>query len=82
MYTRVINPDYWTKMVNNGEWKKFAVYAVEAYGIFTIGEMVRNKDLKQEVIILTMDLFQIGRRHIVGYKIDKSAHPSHGGDHH
>lgn len=43
MYTRAIDPNYWTKMVNSGEWKKFAVYAVEAYGIFTIGEMVRRQ---------------------------------------
>lgn len=40
MYTRAINPEYWTKMFNNGEWKKFAILSLEAYGIFTIGEMV------------------------------------------
>lgn len=41
MYTRAIDANYWSKMVNNGEWKKFALYGIEAYGIFTIGEMVR-----------------------------------------
>lgn len=41
MYTRASNSSYWTQIWNNGEWKKLAVYAVEAYGIFTIGEMVR-----------------------------------------
>lgn len=42
MYTRAIDANYWSKMVNSGEWKKFALYGVEAYGIFTIGEMVRR----------------------------------------
>jgi F-type H+-transporting ATPase subunit g len=40
MYSRAIDANYWSKMVNNGEWKKFALYAVEVYGIFNIGEMV------------------------------------------
>lgn len=40
MYSRAIDPNYWTKMANNGEWKKFAIYAIEVYGIFSIGEMV------------------------------------------
>lgn len=43
--------NWWKGIVESGEWKRLAVYAVEAYGIFTIGEM-------------------IGRRHMVGYKLD------------
>jgi hypothetical protein len=40
MYARAIDPNFWSKMVNNGDWKKFAIYSIEVYGIFTIGEMV------------------------------------------
>ncbi|KAK4691408.1 F-type H+-transporting ATPase subunit g, partial [Phenoliferia sp. Uapishka_3] len=43
---------YWRNLYESGQWKKFGIYAVEAYGIFKIGEM-------------------IGRRHIVGYKLDE-----------
>lgn len=39
-------------MIQSGEWKKYGIYAIEAYGIMKIGEM-------------------IGRRHIVGYKLDE-----------
>lgn len=46
MYTRAMSPDYWTKMANNGDWKKFAVLSLEAYGIFTIGEMVSQREEK------------------------------------
>ncbi|GAA5967093.1 hypothetical protein JCM11641_000439 [Rhodosporidiobolus odoratus] len=44
---------FWQKLYESGEYKRWLVYAVEAYGIFTIGEM-------------------IGRRHVVGYKLDES----------
>lgn len=40
LYERASNPNYWSQIWNNGEWRKVAIYAVEAYGIFTIGEMV------------------------------------------
>ncbi|PWN90634.1 hypothetical protein FA10DRAFT_229829 [Acaromyces ingoldii] len=62
MYARAVDANWWTGIVNNGEWKRLALYAVEAYGIFNIGEM-------------------IGRRHIVGYKVDKSAASSASGHH-
>lgn len=42
MYSRAIDGNYWTNLVNSGEWKKFGIYALEAYGIFTIGEMVSS----------------------------------------
>lgn len=40
LYKRAIDGSYWSKVANNGEWKKIAIYGVEALGIFTIGEMV------------------------------------------
>ncbi|KAM0754338.1 hypothetical protein T439DRAFT_331424 [Meredithblackwellia eburnea MCA 4105] len=33
-------PSYWKQLYTSGQWKSFAVYAVEAYGIFKIGEMI------------------------------------------
>ncbi|BGP14525.1 hypothetical protein JCM10213_005186 [Rhodosporidiobolus nylandii] len=44
---------FWQKLYESGEYKRWLLYAVEAYGIFKIGEMV-------------------GRRHVVGYKLDES----------
>ncbi|BGP54470.1 hypothetical protein JCM8202_001548 [Rhodotorula sphaerocarpa] len=44
---------FWRKLYESGEYKRWLIYAVEAYGIFKIGEM-------------------IGRRHVVGYKLDES----------
>ncbi|GAA5873802.1 hypothetical protein JCM8547_005950 [Rhodosporidiobolus lusitaniae] len=44
---------FWQKLYESGEYKRWLLYAVEAYGIFSIGEM-------------------IGRRSIVGYKLDES----------
>ncbi|GAA5829453.1 hypothetical protein JCM11251_005057 [Rhodosporidiobolus azoricus] len=46
---------FWQKLYESGEYKRWLLYAVEAYGIFSIGEM-------------------LGRRHIVGYKLDESRH--------
>lgn len=40
MYNRAKDASFWQRLVQTGEWKKFAIYAVEAYGIWTIGEMV------------------------------------------
>ena len=31
MYARASDPNYWTRIYNNGEWKQLAVYAVEAF---------------------------------------------------
>lgn len=47
------HPSFWRKLYESGEYKRWLIYAVEAYGIFKIGEMV-------------------GRRHVVGYKLDES----------
>ncbi|CAE6415657.1 unnamed protein product [Rhizoctonia solani] len=51
LFERAKNPAYWREIAQSGEWAKVALYGVEAYGIFHIGEM-------------------IGRRHIVGYKLN------------
>lgn len=40
LYRRAIDASYWQRLLQSGEWKKVGIYAVEAYGIFTIGEMV------------------------------------------
>lgn len=97
IYARAIDPNYWTGLLKSGEWKKVAVYAVEAYGIFHIGQMVSEEwhvlyaspgsaaslsPVTTVMGILTLDFTsaQIGRRHLVGYKIDKKPRPE--GDHH
>jgi F-type H+-transporting ATPase subunit g len=51
LFQRARDPNYWREIAKNGEWAKVAVYGLEAYFIFNIGEM-------------------IGRRHLVGYKLD------------
>lgn len=55
IWSKVSDKTYWTQLLTKGDWKKVGIYAVEAYGIFTIGEM-------------------IGRRSLVGYKLDTSKH--------
>ncbi|KAH9010079.1 hypothetical protein EDB83DRAFT_2451548 [Lactarius deliciosus] len=36
---------YWRQVVASGEWARLGVYAVEAYGIFKIGEIVGRRSL-------------------------------------
>ncbi|KAN0061567.1 hypothetical protein ACQY0O_006414 [Thecaphora frezii] len=59
IWSRVSDAGYWAQLLTKGQWKKVAIYGLEAYGIFTIGEM-------------------IGRRSLVGYKLDTSSHGHHG----
>lgn len=33
------NPEFWKSSLESGAWKRLALYAVEAYGIFKIGEL-------------------------------------------
>lgn len=40
IYKRASDASYWSKVSSDGQWKKIAIYGVEALGIFTIGEMV------------------------------------------
>lgn len=55
IWSKASDKAFWAQMLTKGDWKKVGIYAVEAYGIFTIGEM-------------------IGRRSLVGYKLDTSKH--------
>lgn len=48
LYSRVIDANYFPSIIKSGEWKKVGVYAVEAYGIFTIGEMVSEEETAKE----------------------------------
>jgi len=50
-YCNAISIPFWRELWTSGQWTKVAIYGLEAYGIFHIGEM-------------------IGRRHIIGYKLD------------
>lgn len=43
LWSRASDAGYWAKFVSSGEWQKAGIYAVEALGIFTIGEMVRKR---------------------------------------
>ncbi|CAO1626358.1 unnamed protein product [Parajaminaea phylloscopi] len=45
LYRRAIDGAYWQKLLRTGEWRKVGLYAVEAYGIFTIGEMIGRRSL-------------------------------------
>ncbi|KAH8118152.1 mitochondrial ATP synthase g subunit-domain-containing protein [Phellopilus nigrolimitatus] len=51
IWARASSPAYWREILHTGEYKRVGVYALEAYGIFKIGEI-------------------IGRRHLVGYKLE------------
>lgn len=41
MYQRAIDPTFWTNLPKSGDWQKLGIYAIEAYGLFHIGQMVR-----------------------------------------
>ena len=42
-YSNASNPSWWRSVMENGEWRSLAIYALEAYGIFTIGEMIGRR---------------------------------------
>jgi len=48
-YTTILNharsPDYWRGLVRSGDWAKLGIYALEAYGIFKIGEIIGRRSL-------------------------------------
>lgn len=88
-YSRAINKDYYQRLLKTGEWKKVAIYGLEAYGIFTIGEMVRlyseqaQKDIPAPAASTDADhtLYashaQIGRRSLIGYDLEKHGDGGH-----
>ena len=43
LFERGKNPAYWREIAQSGEWAKVALYGIEAYGIFHIGEMSERK---------------------------------------
>ncbi|KAH7910520.1 hypothetical protein BJ138DRAFT_1126806 [Hygrophoropsis aurantiaca] len=45
MWGRASNPAYWREILRTGEWAKVGIYAVEAYGIFKIGEILGRRSL-------------------------------------
>jgi len=45
IWARASNPSYWRGVLQSGEWMKLSVYALEAYGIFKIGEIVGRRSL-------------------------------------
>ncbi|KAF7789743.1 hypothetical protein EIP86_000689 [Pleurotus ostreatoroseus] len=45
IFARARNPAYWRELVNSGEWTKVGIYAVEAYGVFKIGEIIGRRSL-------------------------------------
>lgn len=66
IWATVSNPSWWTHSLPSGDWRKVAVYGVEAIGIFSIGEIVRVERSHQ-----------IGKRRIVGYKIRECESEKH-----
>lgn len=45
LWARVRDTGYWRTIFSNGEWARVGVYAVEAYGIFKIGEILGRRSL-------------------------------------
>ncbi|KAH9838757.1 mitochondrial ATP synthase g subunit-domain-containing protein [Rhodofomes roseus] len=45
LWSRASNPAYWRELVQSGGWTKVGVYALEAYGIFKIGEIIGRRSL-------------------------------------
>jgi len=39
IYRTASKGEYWRELLRTGEWKRFGLYALEAYGIFSIWEM-------------------------------------------
>jgi len=48
-YTNIFNharkADYWRGVLRSGDWAKLGIYALEAYGIFKIGEIIGRRSL-------------------------------------
>ncbi|KIM73295.1 hypothetical protein PILCRDRAFT_829234 [Piloderma croceum F 1598] len=45
IWARASNPEYWREAAKNGELARVGVYAIEAYGIFKIGEIFGRRSL-------------------------------------
>lgn len=49
LYSRAVDASWWTKLIQSGQWRRVGIYAVEAYGIWTIGEMVSVSSIALEL---------------------------------
>lgn len=74
-YANASNVAWWQSIFANGQWKTLTLYGLEAYGFFKVGEIV---SISLAALFVTLSgsltqtgLVQIGRRHLVGYKVDK-----------
>ncbi|KAL1405088.1 hypothetical protein Q8F55_008711 [Vanrija albida] len=45
IWARASSPAWWRSALESGEWAKVAIAAVEAYGIFKIGEIIGRRHL-------------------------------------
>jgi len=45
LWARTRSLDYWREVVRSGEYAPLGVYALEAYGIFKVGEIVGRRSL-------------------------------------
>ncbi|KAI0261181.1 mitochondrial ATP synthase g subunit-domain-containing protein [Gloeopeniophorella convolvens] len=45
LFARGSSVTFWREAVRSGEWARIGVYAVEAYGVFKIGEIVGRRSL-------------------------------------
>ncbi|KAI0245503.1 hypothetical protein BJV78DRAFT_371218 [Lactifluus subvellereus] len=45
LWGRARSVGYWREVVKSGEWGRLGVYAVEAYGIFKVGEIVGRRSI-------------------------------------
>ncbi|KAH0833374.1 mitochondrial ATP synthase g subunit-domain-containing protein [Lanmaoa asiatica] len=45
LWGRAKNPQYWRDLLTTGEWAPVALYAVEAYAIFKVGEIIGRRHL-------------------------------------
>ncbi|KAJ7018814.1 hypothetical protein C8F04DRAFT_362840 [Mycena alexandri] len=43
LYQRAVDPNYWRGIMQSGEIARVGIYAVEAYGIFKIGEIIGRR---------------------------------------
>ena len=44
-FARARDPSFWREIMANGSWAKIGIYALEAYTIFKIGEMIGRRKL-------------------------------------
>lgn len=45
MWSKASSQSYWAQVLTKGDWRRLGIYALEAYGIFTIGEMIGRRSL-------------------------------------